>query len=354
MGCLDKKFIKKSYLDFVFLYFMIKLANKNNLGAALHPTKSRILRCLKKMTKNSSPACFVTQIDLSLKDKLSNDLQDQGFILSPAPYAFFSAKKAGLSCNLYLSGKLTVQGKGKDEFISFYLEPEILKNLSYTHPASLHDSSARIGLDEAGKGDFFGPLCIAGIFIPEGNIEQLIKLGVKDSKLLKDDGIIEISRSLKKIFPHKVLRLFPETYNRLYPKFNNLNKMLGWGHATVLEELSKNTGCKKAILDQFAFPELMISILKRKNMDVDLTQRVRGEEDPVVAAASILARAAFVEGIQELGNEVGLTLPKGASAIVVKAARNIMESRGVAFFDKIAKTHFKTLKDLCDAQGPSH
>ncbi len=306
------------------------------------------------MTKNNSPACFVTQIDLSLKDKLTSDLQTQGFILSSAPYAFFSAKKAGLSCNLYHSGKLTVQGKGKDEFISFYLEPEILQNLSYTHPASLHDSSARIGLDEAGKGDFFGPLCVAGIFIPEGNIELLIKLGVKDSKLLKDDTILEISRSLKRTFPHKVLRLFPETYNRLYPKFNNLNRMLGWAHATILEELSKNTGCKKAILDQFAMPELMNSIVKSKKMDVDLTQRVHGEEDPVVAAASILARAAFVEGIKELGDEVGLLLPKGASAIVVKAAKQALASKGMPIFDKIAKTHFKTFKDLCDAERPPH
>lgn len=306
------------------------------------------------MAKNNSPACFVTKIDLSLKDKLISDLEAQGFTLSEAPYAFFSAKKAGLSCNLYLSGKLTVQGKGKDEFISFYLEPEILGDLSFTHPASSHDASARIGLDEAGKGDFFGPLCIAGIFVPEGNIELLLKLGVKDSKLLKDDNIIEISKSLKRTFPHKVLRLFPETYNRLYAKFNNLNRMLGWAHATVLEELSNNTGCKKAILDQFALPDLMNSILKRKNMEVDLIQRTKGEEDPVVAAASILARAAFVEGMKELEEEVNLTLPKGASAIVVKAAQKALDSRGLVIFDKIAKTHFKTLKDLQDAQGPPH
>ncbi|MBS0628019.1 MAG: ribonuclease HIII, partial [Verrucomicrobia bacterium] len=294
------------------------------------------------------------QIDLSLKDKLIADLETQGFTLTEAPYAFFSAKKSGLSCNLYHSGKLTVQGKGKDEFISFYLEPEILGNLSYTHPASSHDPSARIGLDEAGKGDFFGPLCIAGIFVPEGNIEKLLQLGVKDSKLLKDDVIIEISRSLKKTFPHKVLRLFPETYNRLYAKFNNLNRMLGWAHATVLEELSNHTGCKKAILDQFAFPDLMNSILKRKNMEINLIQRVRGEEDPVVAAASILARAAFVEGMKELEEEVELNLPKGASASVVKAAQKALASKGLPIFDKIAKTHFKTFKDLCDAQRSSY
>lgn len=308
----------------------------------------------KTMDKKPSSGCFVAQIDLSLKDKLESDLQSQGFVLSSAPHAFFSAKKKGLSCNLYLSGKLTVQGKDKEEFISFYLEPEILGNLSYTHPASLHDPSARIGLDEAGKGDFFGPLCVAGIYIPEGGVEELIKLGVKDSKLLTDDTIIKISASLKKTYPYKVLRLFPETYNRLYIKFNNLNRLLGWSHATILEELSKKTSCKKATLDQFAFPELMETILKQKKISIDLTQKVRAEQDPVVAAASILARAAFVEGLSELEQEVGLPLPKGASSAVVQAAKKAYREQGIAIFDKIAKTHFKTFKELCDAEGPSH
>lgn len=299
------------------------------------------------MNKKNSPSCFVTQIDLSLKDKLQSDLEGQGFVLSPAPYAYFSAKKGSTSCVLYHSGKLTVQGKDKDDFISFYLEPEILQNLSYTNPSTLHDEAARIGLDEAGKGDFFGPLCIAGIFVDKGRIEELLQMGVKDSKKLNDESIVKIASKLRTNFPFKVLRLFPETYNRLYDKFHNLNRLLGWAHTTVLEELSQKTGCKKAILDQFAFPELVESFLKQKKMDVDLTQRVRGEEDPVVAAASILARAAFVEGIQELEKTVGFPLPKGASSTVVQAAQNAFHKHGPSIFTQIAKTHFKTFKELC-------
>lgn len=299
------------------------------------------------MNKKNTPSCFVAQIDLSLKGKLESDLQGQGFSLSPAPYAYFSAKKGSVSCVLYTSGKLTVQGKDKDDFITFYLEPEILQNLSYTNPSTMHDEAARIGLDEAGKGDFFGPLCIAGIFVDTGRIEELLRLGVKDSKKLNDEIIVKIAASLRANFPYKVLRLFPETYNRLYDKFHNLNRLLGWAHTTVLEELSQKTGCKKAILDQFAFPELVESFLKQKKMDVNLTQKVRGEEDPVVAAASILARAAFVEGIQELEKTVGFSLPKGASSIVVQTAQNTFQKHGPSIFMQIAKIHFKTFKELC-------
>ncbi len=304
------------------------------------------------MAKDNSPACFVATIDLSLKDKLEKDLIDQGFTLNPAPYAFFSAKKPGLSCTLYHSGKLTAQGKGKEEFIEFYLEPEIVKTLVHTHREAYLDTSARIGLDESGKGDFLGPLCLAGIFVEKGQIATLLKLGVKDSKLLENKKILEISRELKKTFPYKIFCLFPMTYNKLYAKFRNLNILLAWGHCTVLEELSIKTGCKKAILDQFASPALVDSIIKKKKLDVDLTQRVRAEEDPVVAAASILARAAFVEGVQKLEEETHLALPKGASSQVVEAAKKAVRLHGPAILEKIAKMHFKTTQVVLDASRP--
>ena len=306
------------------------------------------------MTKKTSPGCFSASIDLSLKDKLECDLIEKGFVLAPLPYAFFSAKKEGLCCTLYLSGKITVQGNGKDSFLEFYLEPEILQNLSYTHPASLHDPAARIGLDEAGKGDFFGPLCIAGFYAPEGSIEKLLQLGVKDSKKLSDFEVLKLSHQLKNSFPHKVLSLFPKTYNRLYQKFQNLNHLLGWGHATVLEELSATTGCKKALLDQFAFPGLMESILKKKNLMVDLVQKTKGEEDPVVAAASILARAAFLEGLKQLENAFHIPLPKGASSLVTQAAQKAVLKQGPAILEDIAKMHFKTTQAVLNAQNPSH
>ncbi len=293
------------------------------------------------------PACFTTTIDLSLKDKLKNDLLDQGFTLSDAPYAVFSAKKQGISCNLYLSGKLTVQGKGKEEFIAYYLEPEILHNLSYTHPEVGMDMSARIGLDEAGKGDFFGPLCIAGFYAKEGEVEALLKLGVRDSKKMTDGAVLALSAKLKAAFPYRVLRLMPETYNRLYS--NNLNRMLAWGHTTVLEELAGKTECNKAILDQFADEKLVLSFLAQKKLTIHLTQRHRGEEDPVVAAASILARAAFLEGLAELSERYQVELPKGASSLVIKAGKKILAKQGPDLLPLLCKTHFKTAQELLHA-----
>lgn len=302
--------------------------------------------------KNSS--FFVTQIDLSLKEKLAEDLQGKGFTLSSAPYAFFTAKKPGVCCTLYQSGKLTVQGKEKDDFITFYLEPEILQNVSYSHPLLSIDPKARIGMDEAGKGDFFGPLCMAGVFAKEGSIEKLLQIGVKDSKQLSDSTIKAISEEIKKHFPYKILRLMPETYNSLYDKFHNLNRLLAWGHATVLQELSEKTGCTHALLDQFALPELMENMLQTKKIAVTLTQRTKAESDPVVAAASILARNAFVEGIEALEKHYALHLPKGASSIVVQKGKEILDKHDMSLLGKVAKLHFKTTEMIRNARTTPH
>jgi ribonuclease HIII len=289
---------------------------------------------------------FVTTIDLSLADKLKNDLLDQGFELSIPPYTLFSAKKQGVSLTLYTSGKLMVQGKGKEEFIAFYLEPEILKNLSYTHPHLDADLTPRIGIDEAGKGDFFGPLCIAGVYADKDGVQKLIEIGVRDSKTMQDKVIIAMASRIRSLFPHSIVRLHPLKYNELYDKFKNLNHLLAWGHATAIEELVQSTGCKKVIIDQFASEHVVENALKRKHLEVDLAQRHRGEEDPVVAAASILARAAFVEGIDQLGKMIGTTLPKGANSMVIAAAKKIVAQHGQEILKKLGKLHFKTLEQI--------
>ena len=294
------------------------------------------------MAKSSSPACFVATIDTGLSNKLKQDLLSQGFEMSEPAHTFFSAKKSGLSCTLYLSGKLTVQGKGKDEFISFYLEPEILKDFSFSYSAAELDLTPRIGDDESGKGDFFGPLCVAGLYAGEENIKELIALGVKDSKKINDHTVISISRELKKRYPHKILKLFPEKYNELYEKFRNLNHLLGWCHATVIETLVLETKCTKVILDQFAPAELMIGAFAKKKITIDLTQRPRAEEDPVVAAASVLARAAFLEGLEQLGKEVEMPLLKGASSQVIQMGKRLVSRHGPDILRKVGKLHFKT------------
>lgn len=289
---------------------------------------------------------FVTTIDLSLADKLREDLIVQGFELFTAPYALFSAKKPGISCTLYESGKLTVQGKNKEDFLAFYLEPEILQSVAYTHPEVGIDMTARIGVDEAGKGDFFGPLCIGAVYAEEEKIKKLLSIGVRDSKRLGDKTAILLASQIRSLLPHSIVRLFPQKYNELYERFGNLNRLLAWGHATAIEELVQTTNCYSVIIDQFGAKSLVENALKRKNLEVDLVQRHHGEEDPVVAAASILARAAFLEGLEQLGKSVEMKLPKGASEQVIEAGRLLVAKQGPKILDTVAKLHFKTHKQV--------
>jgi ribonuclease HIII len=289
---------------------------------------------------------FTTKIDVQLAPKLMQDLQDQGFELSKPPYTIFSAKKKGVSCTLYESGTLTVQGKEMDVFMEFYLEPEILKSFQYSHPLAHLDLKPHIGMDEAGKGDFFGPLCIAAVYADVEGIQKMQEMGVKDSKSISDAGILKLAKKIRENFPYTVIRLFPHKYNELHGKFKNLNRLLGWGHASAAGDLSLKTGCKEALLDQFAEKHVMENALKQKKIELNLEQKVRGEEDLVVAAASILARAGFLEGMASLSEEVGVTLPKGASSIVIEVARKLVAKFGVEILDKVAKTHFKTAKEL--------
>jgi len=294
----------------------------------------------------STPNCFVATISLALAEKLRSDLFQQGFEISTPVYTIFSAQKKGVSCTLYTSGKLTVQGKEKEEFIKFYLEPEILGNLSYSYPEAQVDLTSRIGIDEAGKGDFFGPLCIAGVQADEKHIKDLLSWGVKDSKKINDPQILKLSKQIRQNLPYSVVMISPQKYNELYEKFRNLNELLAWGHATAISELVQKTGCRKVTIDQFAGEHLVINALKRKELSVDLSQRHGAEADPVVAAASILARAAFVEGIDRLGAALNLILPKGASQQVIKVGKMLVEKHGKEILRTLAKIHFKTTDEI--------
>ncbi|KIA77465.1 ribonuclease HIII [Parachlamydia acanthamoebae] len=302
------------------------------------------------MQDKSNPNTFVAAIDLSLAKQLQNDLIEQGFTLSTPPYTLFSAKKKGISCTLYQSGKLTVQGKDKDTFIEFYLEPHILKSCAYTYPEQTHTTQenllGRIGIDESGKGDFFGPLCIAGVFAEGQDILRLKALGVRDSKTITDKDILKISAKTRESFTYHIVRINPLKYNELYGKFLNLNRLLAWGHATTIENLVEKTQCQDVVIDQFAAEHIVITALSRKKLKVNLTQRHRAEEDVVVAAASILARAAFLEGLEKLSREFELPLPKGASAKTIEIGRQFARQYGKEALEKVCKLHFKTLDSI--------
>ncbi len=286
---------------------------------------------------------YVTQLDPAKADSLLKDLRDQGFEITVPPYTRFSAKKKGLSCTLYESGKLVVQGKEYAHFVEFYLEPEILQTFEFRHPLAEKDLTPRIGIDESGKGDFFGPLCIAGVYVSQEGFAELQQLGVRDSKTLSDTRIGEIAKKIKERFPFHIIKINPLKYNQIYKDFKNLNRLLGWGHATAIEQLVTRTGCQNVIIDQFADESIVETALKRKNLTLQLTQRHRGEEDLAVAAASILARQAFVDGLHQLSLEIGLALPKGSSEKTLEAGREILRRWGEEALKKVCKEHFKTL-----------
>lgn len=299
------------------------------------------------MTTSSTNGPFVATLLPELVPKLRKDLEDQGFVLSKPQYTLFSAKKTGISVTLYSSLKLTVQGKEKAAFIEFYLEPEILKDFSFSHPAALVDQTARIGVDEAGKGDFFGPLCVAGVFATSKQVLQLVEIGVRDSKTMNDSQILRLASEIRKICDHEVVRIPPARYNELYVKFKNLNSFLAWGHATVIEALNIRTKCKTVLIDKFANEFVVQNAVKQKKLQIDLEQKVRAESDVVVAAASILARAAFVEGMKKMSDFYGFEIPKGASKQVIAAGKKLVALHGKEVLSMCAKTHFKTTNEIC-------
>ena len=296
-----------------------------------------------KKQQSSQANIFVTTINTALKE--------QGFEITVPAYTHFSAKKKGVSCTLYQSGKLTVQGKEMGPFIEFYLEPSILQTFTFSHPKLSQettglDLTGRIGIDESGKGDFFGPLCVAGVFAEGSAIAALKHMGVRDSKALNDAMIVKIAEKIRNTCAYQIVKINPLKYNELIVQFGNLNKLLAWGHATTIEQLSAKTGCKRIIIDQFADERVVLTALKRKKLDLDVVQRHRGEEDIVVAAASILARCAFVQSIEMLEKQYEMKLPKGASQHTIAAGRKFIRTHGKENLGQIGKLHFKTLDSI--------
>ena len=269
------------------------------------------------------------------------------------PYARFAFESDKANIVFYESGKLVVQGKGTGEFVEFVLEPEILKQAKVGYETLLNPDLLlpRIGVDESGKGDFFGPLCIAGVYVNESVIKIWAQAGIRDSKNISSDKKISDLAELIRTTPGCVtdsVVVGNEAYNRLYAKMRSVNTLLAWGHARVIENLmgkryQMNPPPVKAISDQFAASKTVIEkALMTAGREIELVQRHKAEEDIAVAAASILARDGFVKGLAKLEKDFSVKLPKGASAAVDAAAKQFVETRGGAELGKISKLHFRT------------
>ena len=200
----------------------------------------------------------------------------------------------------------------------------------------------RIGIDESGKGDYFGPLVIAAVFVDATTQSELTLMQVRDSKKISDGRILDMAPAIRTICPHSIITIGPQRYNELYAKIRNLNRLLAWGHAKALETLLEKVSCGRAIADQFGDEQLILNALQGKGRTITLEQRHKAESDLAVAAASIVARAEFLVRLQRLSDEIGTTLPKGASPAVELAGRMIVKKHGEERLESVAKLHFKT------------
>jgi len=280
-------------------------------------------------------------------------LQDLGFEFSSKQWTIFFAQKNKLSVSVYEKGpKVLVQGKGVEEFVQFELEPKILgeARLGYEEVHSPEMFEPHLGVDESGKGDFFGPLVVSGVYVDRGIARKLLDAGVQDSKRIGTDARIrtlgEIIRKFAGGLVETVL-IGPQRYNELYEKFGNLNKLLGWGHARVIENLlTKKPDCPRALSDQFADAHLIEQSLLHHGRKIYIEQRPKAESDIAVAAASILAREAFINWLERRGKELGLRLERGASASVKEAAKKLVKMKGPVALREVAKVHFRTANEV--------
>lgn len=205
-----------------------------------------------------------------------------------------------------------------------------------------------IGTDESGKGDYFGPLVTASVYTNKNISAELIKTGVKDSKLLSDNDIKKIEPVIKKIVSGKfdVVIINPEKYNLLYEKFQNLNKLLAWAHGKAIENLVVNVNCNNVISDKFGNELLINSELSKKNIEVSIFQTTKGERFTGVAAASILARAKVIDWFDQKSREFGYEIPKGAGEQVNFIADKILQKTNKEYLLKMIKFHFKNSQNI--------
>lgn len=273
------------------------------------------------------------------------------------PYTTVAAETDECKIALYTSGKCLVQGKGAKDFVTFVLEPNVLGQVGLGYEETLNPGQfePHIGVDESGKGDYFGPLVIASAYADGPLAKQMLAMGVRDSKNISSDKkALELAGQIRKMLGNRfsVVTIGAAAYNRLYAKMGNVNTLLAWGHARAIENIMEHVPqCKRAISDQFGRKELIERSLMSKGRSIMLQQHPRAESDVAVAAASILARAAFLDGLYGLRKQYGQPFPKGASAQVVEAAKELAAERGPAVLLETAKCHFKTTEAVLGKDG---
>jgi len=304
-------------------------------------------------------ASYTIKLDDAQMEKLKAVCVARGWTPFEVQYTRFAFKADHLKVNVsaYTSGKVVIAGKGTEDFVRDVIEPEVTGAAKLGYDDVLHPEwfEAHAGLDESGKGDFFGPLIAATVIADKPAIESWIKAGVKDSKKIAELQIFRLEKIIRETRGVVVRTRFcgMPKYNELMAKPRaNLNLLLAWMHAGALLDGLAEKRVPWGLLDQFSEQPLVQRELAKKGLEgFELKMRTKAEEDPVVAAASIVARAEFQRQMGELSKKFGERLQKGAGPLVKEQGARIIEKFGARALGEFAKLHFRTAYEVVKAAG---
>jgi ribonuclease HIII len=269
-----------------------------------------------------------------------------GFAASRQP-SVTVLRREGISVSIYSTGTVLCE-LGKDQYsrtLMHYFENFDFDYTAYAEAAvGLKLSGNWIGTDEAGKGDYFGPLVVAGVCVDAEAAARLFRHGVSDSKRLAESEIQKLARLIESLIPAdgiEVISISPETFNRMYDSMQNINDILMWAHRKVILNLSRKNNCRTAVVDRF-FPESRKGELQSSITGVEVIPLTRGEREIAVAAASVIASAVFTRGLLRLRTLAGTMLPPGAGSEARSIFNSILREKGMDFLRRVAKSSFRS------------
>ena len=299
---------------------------------------------------------YTIKLDDGQMEKLNFTLDSRGWFPKEVQHARFAYNGDRVNVVAYTSGKVVVQGKMTEDFVQNVLEPEVTGEflLGYEEVNNPEWFETHAGLDESGKGDLFGPVVSACVIADGEMVRKWMDAGIRDSKTITDGKIVTLNKLItetKGVVIKTAYTGMPK-YNELYQKFGqNLNKFLAWLHGRALNDALAERRPDWGLLDQFSKQPLVQRHVEDKSFD--LRMRPKAEEDPVVAAASVVARATWLRQLRKLEVECGQKLPKGSGANAREKAKAIVGESGADALGNFCKLHFKTAYEAMGKTPPA-
>ena len=269
------------------------------------------------------------------------------------PYVIFQAEDMDTVITMYTSGKVMFQGVSADVDAAMWLEmdgQDSTTQVEKKENISKYYHCSSVGSDEVGTGDYFGPIVVSASYVKEEDIEYLEKIGIKDSKKLNDEKILEIAPLVAKRIKYRTLILSNKEYNERHDKDNNMNKIKAIMHNKVLYQLIKEENPKYdyIIVDEFAKENRYYGYIpENANIQRGITFMTKAEDKNLaVACASVISRYIFLKEFDKISDSLHIPLPKGAGMNVDKIGEEVVEKYGKEKLNEIAKLNFKNTERI--------